>query len=78
MHWANFIDCVRAGVPKIFIRRLKKPTSPPHWCIWLTPRTASGRSLRFDPAKEQVIDDDEATRMLRGSYRAPYVVPEEV
>jgi hypothetical protein len=37
-----------------------------------------GRTLRFDPVKEQVIDDEEANRMLRGTYREPYVVPEEV
>ena len=37
-----------------------------------------GRSLKFDPMKEEVVGDEEATRMLRGSYRAPYVVPEEV
>ena len=37
-----------------------------------------GRTLKFDPEREQVIGDEEATRMLRGSYRAPYVVPEEI
>jgi len=34
--------------------------------------------LNFDPATEQVIGDDEANQLLRGTYRAPYVVPEEV
>jgi hypothetical protein len=34
--------------------------------------------LRFDPAQEQVIGDDEANRLLRGTYRAPYVVPEQI
>jgi len=34
--------------------------------------------LQYDPAQEQVIGDDEANRLLRGSYRAPYVVPEQV
>ena len=37
-----------------------------------------GRTLKFDPAQEQVVGDDEANRLLRGTYRAPYVVPEEV
>ena len=37
-----------------------------------------GRTLKFDPERERVIGDEEATRMLRGSYRAPYVVPEEI
>jgi hypothetical protein len=34
--------------------------------------------LRFDPVQEQVIGDEEATRLLRGGYRAPYIVPEEI
>ena len=37
-----------------------------------------GRTLRFDPATEKVIDDEEANLLLRGSYRRPYVVPEQV
>jgi len=34
--------------------------------------------LRFDPEQEQIVNDDEANRLLRGSYREPYVVREEV
>jgi hypothetical protein len=37
-----------------------------------------GRSLKFDPQKQAVIGDEEANQMLRGTFRAPYVVPEEV
>ena len=37
-----------------------------------------GRTLHFDPKTETVIGDEEANRMLRGTYRAPYVVPEKV
>lgn len=37
-----------------------------------------GRSLDFDPVKEQVIKDPEANAMLRDKYRAPFVVPERV
>ena len=36
-------------------------------------RTHSRTRLAVD-----VVNDDEANRLLRGSYRAPYVVPEEV
>jgi len=36
-----------------------------------------GRTLRFDPGNEQVIDD-EANQVLRGRYRNPCVVPENV
>jgi hypothetical protein len=37
-----------------------------------------GRTQRFDPAQEQVNGDYDANRLLRGSYRAPYIVPEEI
>ena len=35
-----------------------------------------GRSLAWDPGKGQVIGDAEANRLLRRSYRAPWVHPE--
>jgi hypothetical protein len=28
--------------------------------------------------QEQVIGDEEANTMLRGTYRAPYIVPEQI
>jgi hypothetical protein len=37
-----------------------------------------GRTINFDPQTESVINDAEATALLRGTYRAPYVVPEQV
>jgi len=37
-----------------------------------------GRSIDFDPVKQHVIKDDEATAMLRRTYREPFVVPEKV
>ena len=77
-HWANFIDCVRSRRAE----EIHSPIEEAHISTTLVHLANAsyrlGRSLRFDPGKEQVIDDDEATRMLRGSYRAPYVVPEEV
>jgi len=41
------------------------------------PRTWE-RTLQFDSAQEQVIGDEEANRLLRASYRAPYIVPEKI
>jgi predicted dehydrogenase len=77
-HYANFIECVRS-------RRAEDIHSPIEEAHISTTvlhlANASyrlGRTLNFDPAKEQVIGDEEATRMLRGTYRAPYVVPEEI
>ena len=35
-----------------------------------------GRSLAWDPEKWQVPGDDEANRLLRRPYRAPWVHPD--
>jgi hypothetical protein len=37
-----------------------------------------GRSLNFDPRTGQFVGDDEADKMLRREYRAPFVVPDKV
>jgi predicted dehydrogenase len=36
-----------------------------------------GRSIRFDPAKEQIVGDDEAARLAVPDYRAPWKFPKE-
>jgi predicted dehydrogenase len=37
-----------------------------------------GRSLQFDAAAEKFVGDPEADKLLGGSYRAPFAVPEQV
>jgi hypothetical protein len=37
-----------------------------------------GRVLKFDPATEKFIGDEEANQLLTRDYRAPFVVPKEV
>ena len=77
-HFANFIDCIRSRRAE----DIHSPIEEAHIsATMLHLANASyrlGRTLRFDPAKEQVVGDEEANRLLRGTYRAPYVVPEEV
>jgi predicted dehydrogenase len=34
-----------------------------------------GRKIRWDPAKEQIVGDEEAARMVSRPYRAPWVLP---
>ena len=77
-HYANFIDCVRSRRAEDIhspIEEAHKSTTLVHLA---NASYRLGRSLKFDPATEQVIGDDEANRMLRGTYRAPYVVAEEI
>ncbi len=77
-NWANFIDCVRSRKKE----DLNAPIEEGHISCTLVHLANTsyrlGRTLQFDPETEQVIGDDEANRLLRGTYRAPYVVPEEV
>jgi predicted dehydrogenase len=77
-HYANFIDCVRSRRAE----DIHSPIEEAHISATLVHLANAsyrlGRTLRFDPTTEQVIGDDEANRLLRGTYRAPYVVPDQV
>lgn len=77
-HYANFVECVRS-------RRAEDihcPIEEGHISTTLVHLANAsyrlGRALKFDGATERVVGDDEANALLRGTYRAPYVVPEEV
>jgi predicted dehydrogenase len=76
--WGNFIDCVRSRKKE----RLEAPVEEGHIsCTLVHLANASyrlGRTLNFDPATELVIGDEEANRLLRGTYREPFVVSENV
>jgi predicted dehydrogenase len=77
-HFANFIDCVRSRRAE----DIHSPIEEAHISTTLVHLANAsyrlGRMLRFDPEKEQVINDDDANRLLRGTYREPFVVREEV
>jgi predicted dehydrogenase len=77
-HFANFVDCIRSRRAE----DIHSPVEEAHIsCTLLHLANVSyrlGRTLNFDPVNEQVVGDEEANRMLRGSYRTPYVVPDEV
>ena len=77
-HYANFVDCLRSRRAQ----DIHSPIEEAHISTTLVHLANAsyrlGRTLRFDPAKEQVIGDDEANRLLRGTYRAPYIVSEEI
>ena len=77
-HYANFIDCVRSRRAQ----DIHSPIEEAHISTTLVHLANAsyrlGRTLRFDPAQEQVIGDEEANRLLRGSYRVPYIVAEQI
>jgi len=77
-HFQNFIDCVRSrryqdlhcpieeGLKSVILVHLANASY------------RFGRTIRFDPDTQEVVNDPEAAQWLRGTYRKPYVVPEEV
>ncbi|MFL6436502.1 MAG: Gfo/Idh/MocA family protein [Terriglobales bacterium] len=77
-HFANFIDCIRSRRAE----DIHSPIEEAHMSTTLVHLANAsyrlGRTLRFDPEQEQVVGDDQANRLLRGTYREPYVVREEV
>jgi hypothetical protein len=36
-----------------------------------------GRTIRFDPATEKIVGDEEAARAAKPEYRSPWKFPEE-
>ena len=77
-HYANFIDCVRSRRAE----DIHSPIAEAHKSTTLVHLANAsyrlGRSLRFDPKTEQVLNDDEANAMLKGTYRSPYTVPDQI
>jgi predicted dehydrogenase len=78
MHFANFIDCVRNRKKE----ELNAPIEEGHIsCTLVHLANVSyrlGRSLNFDPVKEEVINDAEANRMLHDGdrgYRKGFEIP---
>lgn len=76
-HYQNFVDAVRAGDPK----KLTCEIEEGHLSATL-PQLANisyrvRRALVFDGAKEQIVGDEEASRLLTRPYRAPFVVPDK-
>jgi len=77
-HFVNFIDCMRsrkAGDLRAPIREGYLSTTLVHLA---NASYRLGRTIHFDPKAETVIGDSEATALLHGTYRAPFVVPEHV
>jgi hypothetical protein len=74
-HFVNFIECMRSRNAD----NLHGPVLEGYLSAVLVHLgNASyrlGRTINFDPEKEAVIGDKEATALLHGTYRAPYVVP---
>jgi len=69
-HMANFIDCVKTRKPTICPAEIGHRSAS--LCHLGVIAIRLGRKLKWDPAKEQFIGDDEADKHLSRPMRKPY------
>jgi predicted dehydrogenase len=72
--WADFITSIESGKPAVANIEVAHRASVLPLLGMISWRT--GRSLEWDAAKEQIIGDAEANKLLSRPYRGPWVYPE--
>lgn len=77
-HFVNFIECVRSRKAENLHAPIREGYLSSTLVHLANASYRLGRTINFDPETESVTGDSEATEMLKGTYRAPYVVPENV
>jgi predicted dehydrogenase len=69
-HYANFLECVKTRERPICDVEIGHRTATV--CHLGNMAIRLGRKLQWDPAKEQIVGDDEAAAMLTRPYREPW------
>ena len=77
-HYANFIDAVRTRNRGILNAEIRETHLSTALCHLGNIAYRLGRELHFNPAAVKFTNDSEADKLLRRSYRKPYVVPDQV
>jgi hypothetical protein len=71
-HARNFLDCVRSRQPTaanpVVMHRSMTAVHAANICMWLK------RDLKYDPAKEEFVNDSEANRLRSRAMRGPWVI----
>ena len=72
-HWGNFIDCVRSGKDTV------APVEVAHRSISIALlgeiAMTTGKKIKWDPDKEEIIGNPMASHLLRRPYRQPWKLP---
>ncbi len=76
-HKENFISCIRTR------QRPNADVLEGHLsCLWIHYANISyrlgGQKLAIDPQTEHIVDNPEAMKLFKRTYREPWVIPEEV
>ena len=77
-HFANFIDCMRSRDAANLHAPIREGNLSSALVHLANIAYQTGRTLNFDPEKQCFVGDEEADKMLKSAYRAPYVVPDQV
>jgi hypothetical protein len=71
-HMRNFLDCMKSRRQTVanpaMMHRTMTTVHAANISMWLK------RDLRFDPAKEEFVDDAEANRFRSRAMRAPWII----
>jgi predicted dehydrogenase len=73
-HHANWLECIKSR--KLPICDVEIGHRSATVCHLGNISIRLGRAIKWDPAKEEIIDDKEAAKMLSRPYRAPWKLPE--
>ena len=68
----NFLDCVKSRrqtvANAVVMHRTMTTVHAANICMWLK------RDLKYDPVKEEFINDPEANRMRSSAMREPWII----
>ena len=73
-HMKDFLNCIATRAKPV--ADIEQGVTSTISCILANVSMQLGRSLQWDPVQGKVVGDDEANRLLRRPYRAPWVHPE--
>ena len=69
-HWRNFVDCIKSRKPTITPAETAHHSAIPGHLSLIAMLT--GRKIQWDPAKEVIVGDKEASKLLTREYRKPW------
>jgi predicted dehydrogenase len=77
-HFQNWVKAIRARDHKLLAADVEEGHYSTGVCHLAKISNALKRSIHFDPKTETILNDPEASRLLRREQREPYVIPETV
>jgi predicted dehydrogenase len=70
-HFGNFVECVKSRARTLTpVTTAHRSAIPGH--LALISMLLGGKAIKWDPAKEEIIGDEEATKLMGREYRGPW------